>query len=292
MSPQKQTPQDLRLAVAEALSLHVRQWDGAGPAFVLIHGLASNCRTWDRVADTLFAAGHRVISVDQRGHGLSDKPANGYDFASVTTDLAALFDLLALDRPLLVGQSWGGNVALAFAARYPGRSRGLGFIDGGFLDIQSRPNSSWETISQELRPPALAGMLLTDLRGRMRFHHPDWTESAIEGALGNFQVFDDGTVRPWLDLDRHMQILRALWEQRPQELYPLIQEPVLICPATSRDNPERTAYKRAEVAAAEAGLRQVSVRWFEETDHDIHMHRPAALAETLLAALQSGIWRG
>jgi pimeloyl-ACP methyl ester carboxylesterase len=291
MSPEKQLPQDLHVPVAEDLALHVRQWEGADPAFVLVHGLASNSRTWDEVAGILAAAGHRVVSVDQRGHGLSDKPTRGYDFPTVTADLAALLDILGLARPILVGQSWGGNVVLAFAARYPGRSRGLGLVDGGFLDIQSRPNSSWETISQELRPPSLAGMLLTDLRGRMRFHHPDWTDRAIDGALGNFQLLDDGTVRPWLDLDRHMQILRALWEQRPGQLYPRVEEPVLICPATSADNPERSALKRAEVAAAETGLGQVSVHWFPETDHDIHMHRPVALAESFLAALQTGVWQ-
>ena len=115
------------------LTLHVREWrhddadsnpgvDGsAKPPFVLVHGLASNARTWDEVAPILAANGHRVIAVDQRGHGLSDKPEGAYDFAAVTADLHALLDELELEKPIIAGQSWGGNVALAFGARDPHR---------------------------------------------------------------------------------------------------------------------------------------------------------------------------
>src|SRR5204863_5717454 len=102
------------------LRLHLVRREGSGVPFVLVHGLASNARTWGAVGSTLNAAGHPVVAVDQRGHGLSDKPASGYGFDEVTADLAGLLDELAFDgRPILAGQSWGGNVVLDFAARYP-----------------------------------------------------------------------------------------------------------------------------------------------------------------------------
>ena len=67
-----------------------RSW--AGPSdttFVLVHGLASNLRLWDGVAEDLHARGHTVVAVDQRGHGSSGQPDHGYDFATLGRDLAA-----------------------------------------------------------------------------------------------------------------------------------------------------------------------------------------------------------
>lgn len=272
------------------LVLHIRSWPGEKVPFVLVHGLSSNCCTWEGVAERLAAAGHRVVTVDQRGHGRSDKPDDGYDFATITQDLALLIEALALDRPVVAGQSWGGNVVLEFGVRYPGAARALSLVDGGYIDLQSRPNASWETISQQLRPPDLAGTPRVQMQQRMRAFHPEWSDAGIEGTLANFETLADGTVRPWLTLPRHLKILRALWEQRPPELYPQVQQPVLICPANDARHPERMAAKVEQVAAAERGLPRGTVHWFPNTDHDIHVHRPDALAALYLDALQNGLW--
>ncbi|MDQ1426431.1 MAG: lipase, partial [Acidimicrobiaceae bacterium] len=101
--------------VTDDVTLVVRRHDGDGRPFLLVHGLASNARLWDGVADHLAAADHAVVTVDQRGHGQSSKPDHGYDFATVVADLVALIDALDLDRPIVAGQSWGGNVVLELA---------------------------------------------------------------------------------------------------------------------------------------------------------------------------------
>src|SRR5512138_2780970 len=154
---------------ARGLKLHVRQWSGQKAPFVLLHGLASNCRTWEAVARRLSAAGHRVVTVDQRGHGLSDKPESGYGFEEVSADLRALIEALDLpSRPIVAGQSWGGHVVLDFAARYPEIPRGIVLVDGGYSEMSSRPGATWETISVELRPPHLIGTPRARLAARMR----------------------------------------------------------------------------------------------------------------------------
>ncbi|MFM7964797.1 MAG: alpha/beta fold hydrolase, partial [Actinomycetota bacterium] len=79
---------------------------------LLVHGLASNARLWDGAADALVELGYHVIAVDQRGHGQSDKPDEGYDMQSVADDLASLITALQLDRPVVAGQCWGGNVVI------------------------------------------------------------------------------------------------------------------------------------------------------------------------------------
>jgi len=77
----------------------------------LVHGLSSNARTWDQVASRLAKAGHQVAAIDQRGHGLSEKPDNGYDFPSISKDLQNIIQQLDWHQPILVGQSWGGEMS-------------------------------------------------------------------------------------------------------------------------------------------------------------------------------------
>ncbi|MGZ6270161.1 MAG: alpha/beta fold hydrolase, partial [Candidatus Limnocylindrales bacterium] len=82
------------------------------------------------MAAELAVAGHDVTAVDLRGHGESDRPTVGYDFETVVADLAGLVERLGLDRPVLVGQSWGADVVLEVAVRQPGLARGIGCLDG------------------------------------------------------------------------------------------------------------------------------------------------------------------
>ncbi|HMQ51139.1 MAG TPA: alpha/beta hydrolase [Anaerolineae bacterium] len=273
------------------LKLHLRDWPGEKTAFILLHGLASNCRTWDGVAHHLAAAGHRVVTVDQRGHGLSDKPEAGYDFATIAGDLQRLLLALSLEQPILVGQSWGGNVLLEFGRHYPQLARGLIFVDGGFLDLGRRPDGTWEQISEKLRPPNLTGTPRELIKQRLRTYHPDWTEEGLESTLANFKTLSDGTVRPWLTLERHMRILRAIWEQDVQAIFPRVTVPVLICAAGDSKNPDWTAVKCHQVDVAERLLPRVKVHWFLDTDHDIHVQKPQALAHLFLATLADGFWR-
>lgn len=262
--------------------LHIRRWLGSSQPFVLLHGLASNARTWEGVARHLAAAGHPVVTVDQRGHGRSDKPTGGYDFDTIAGDLARLLDVLAIEQPIVAGQSWGGNVVLDFGARHPQRAAGLVFVDGGYIDLQTRPDATWEQTAEQLRPPDLIGTPQVHLKTRIQQAHPDWTEEGIDAMLSNFETLPDGTIRPWLTLERHMRIVRAMWEQRPRELYPFVQAPVLIAVAEDRSNPTWMAVKHQQVDAAATLLPHSTVHWFADTAHDIHVHRPAALAALML----------
>lgn len=271
------------------LRLHVRQWEpdpntGVRFApFLLVHGLASNAQLWDDTAAALVARGHPVVAVDQRGHGLSDKPADGYDFATVSADLRRLIDALGWKRPVMAGQSWGGNVMLDFGARYPGVARLFVYVDGGFLNLRTR-SDEFDLLWEELAPPRLAGLPLEQMRRGMKRNHPDWSPAAIAGALANFEHLPDGTIRPWLTRDRHRQILYALWQQEPLQLYPRVQEPVLICVA--EDGSPWTESKRRQAATAAELLPRSRTVHFEHTHHDIHAHRPQELTRAMLDALR------
>ena len=257
-----------------------RASDGHEPgarAFVLVHGLASNARLWDGVARELSARGHRVVMLDQRGHGRSSKPDKGYDFESITDDLRAVVDALGLARPIVAGQSWGGNVVVEFAARFPGRAAAIAAVDGGVIEL-GRQFPEWEACAKALAPPELDGLPASRLEALIRAHHPDWPEEGIAGTLSNFEVRADGTVRPWLSRANHMSILRSLWEHKPSDCFPAITEPVLFIPARD-ENGGRIATTDA-LDGALAKLKDGRVQWMTG-DHDLHAQHPVAVARAL-----------
>jgi pimeloyl-ACP methyl ester carboxylesterase len=101
---------------------------GVGSPIVLVHGFACDHRFFARQIEGL-SSRHRVIAVDLRGHGISDAPQIDYTMQAFAADLAWLCGELELSRPVIVGHSMGGNVALEFAARYPDLARGILLID-------------------------------------------------------------------------------------------------------------------------------------------------------------------
>lgn len=272
--------QEQMVEVADGVCLCARVTRGEQVPFLLVHGLASNARLWDGVAHRLAAAGHTVVAVDQRGHGQSSKPDDGYDFATVVADLVALIDSLGLDRPIAVGQSWGGNVVIELGATDAAAVRGVVAVDGGFIELGSRFNT-WESCCQVLTPPRLIGTPAARMRQWMCDANSDWPEEGIDGAMANFEVRADGTIAPWLTLERHLQILRALYDHRPSQRYAHVTVPTLLVPADTGEV-AWTNDKRTAVDAAVSALPRGRAHWFSPAHHDIHAQQPAALAAVLI----------
>jgi pimeloyl-ACP methyl ester carboxylesterase len=295
-----------RIPVADGIELAADTWapdganDGGDPdadghpagrvPFVLVHGLASNARTWDGVAARLASRGHPVVTVDLRGHGRSSKPDAPYDVPVVADDLARLIEAMDLARPIVAGQSWGGNVALELAARHPDSVRGIVCVDGGWLE-PSATFESWEACREVLAPPRLAGLQRADIERYIRGAHPGWPETGIAGTLANFEVRADGTIAPWLTFERHIAVLRGLWEHHPTERYAAVPVPVLLVPveAGGAAGDDRAGRKRDDVARALGALPIARAHWMRG-DHDIHVQRPAELADVMTEQLAGGVF--
>lgn len=275
------------IEVADGVVLHAIEWRPAAaagtgrPDLLLVHGLASNAQLWTGLAELLAIRGHRVVAVDQRGHGLSAKVDDGYDFGTLTNDLVAVLDALRLDRPIAFGQSWGGNVVVELAARRPDRVRGLVCIDGGQIELAEAFDDR-ESMLAALRPPPLAGMRLADLEAGMGQRLASWPATGVQGQLANFVRRPDGTVRPHLTLERHLAILEHLWEHRPSSRFPELDLPALLLPV--RGTPAGGGVtKRSAIEAAERLLPRSRTHWFDGS-HDIHAEDPAAVLAVLVAA--------
>jgi pimeloyl-ACP methyl ester carboxylesterase len=91
---------------------------GQGPPLLLIHGWPQSWYAWRMLMPTL-ARDFEVVAVDQRGMGLSDKPKDGYDTATLANDVAALMDALGHERFAVYGTDTGMPIAYALAADHP-----------------------------------------------------------------------------------------------------------------------------------------------------------------------------
>ena len=99
---------------------------------MLVHGIACT-REFMAPQVQRFEARHRVLAVDLRGHGESDAPRERYTIAAMADDVGWLCEQLAISRPVVIGHSLGGLIALELAATRPGLVRGVVMIDSVLL---------------------------------------------------------------------------------------------------------------------------------------------------------------
>jgi pimeloyl-ACP methyl ester carboxylesterase len=104
---------------ANGIRLHVAECDGGGPLVVLLHGFPEFWWSWRHQLAALAEDGYRVVAVDLRGYGESDKPPRGYDLWTLAGDIAGLVRALGEPRAHLVGHDWGGLIAWTVTALHP-----------------------------------------------------------------------------------------------------------------------------------------------------------------------------
>jgi pimeloyl-ACP methyl ester carboxylesterase len=138
----------------QRLSLHGHDialfHEGSGPVVLLIHGMAGSADTWRAVLPSL-AEHFTVVAPDLPGNGASQKYRADYSLGGFATTLRDLLLLLGYDHATVVGQSFGGGVALQFAHQFPEQcerlvlvgSGGLGPEVHGILRMLSVPGTGW-----------------------------------------------------------------------------------------------------------------------------------------------------
>ncbi|MEV5609083.1 alpha/beta fold hydrolase [Streptomyces sp. NPDC052225] len=151
-------------------------FDDRGPAdavaVVLVHGHPFNRTLWRPQADALAAAGFRVITPDLRGYGESEVTPGQVLLARFADDVAALLDHLDVDRAVVGGVSMGGQIAMEFQLRHPGRTRAL---------VLSDTSAPAETEEGKAYRNALADRLLAEGMG-------GYADEVIDKMLAAYNV--------------------------------------------------------------------------------------------------------
>jgi alpha/beta hydrolase fold/DinB superfamily len=263
----------------DGVRLHYLEWsparEGRGPALLLLHGLSSNARVWERMAAQLPA--RRVIALDQRAHGLSDRPAAGYAMAELVADAAHAVDALGLGRPVVGGHSWGAAVALALAADRPELAAGLAFVDGPAGSFSRR--MTWEEAAARMQPPLpVYADLEAAVEAQRSFLGDVWGED-LRGFVRSGLVETDGGLASTLTTTVRHEILAELYRFEPEALFAGVEGPILIA-AAGRPwpgaPPELIAWRQQTVAEVERLRPDARVRWYDSL-HDVPLFCPAEL---------------
>lgn len=185
-----------RLLEINGIKLEVYE-AGEGIPIVLAHGWPELAYSWRYQVPALVAAGFRVILLNQRGYGKSDKPeeVEAYDIHHLCADHAGLLDSLNIEKAVYVGHDWGAIVLWNYALLYPERMIGLANLSVPFTPrAKSDPVAFWEDmlgpdfyIVHFNRQPGVAARAFEEnterfLRNIYRTNH--WKGSADFGAAG------------------------------------------------------------------------------------------------------------
>ena len=286
-------PTEHRATIGE-LDVRYLEWmpdgDPQTTPILALHGLASSANWYERLAGRL-SRQYRVIAPDQRGHGQTTQAPSGYDWQTLASDAIRFLDHLGIEGAAVLGHSWGGNVAINVASRFPSRVSGLVMIDGGFLDGHLLPDASWELFRNRFRPRDVSGDR-QEFLARLSEQLDDCWGDDLERIVQTMVYEDEqGQIQDILRPANHAQVLDAMWGEPPSVTLPNILCPTLIVPAGPRPDRAGSEFNRTKTTMVEAAARAVPnnrVHWIPETIHDIGYHKPDELAAVIMEFLAEG----
>lgn len=257
---------DVRLRTGVRLR-YLEQGDPAGPAVILLHGLADSSFSFSRILPGL-SGRYRALALDQRGHGDSDQPWDGYHPRRMAEDVLALMDALAIDRAVLVGHSMGTFVAQRTALAAPARIAGLALIG-------SAPSARNEVIQEVQRSLVPVAEAVPEEFVRefqlSTVHHPVPDEFLARVIAESLKV----PARVW------RAALAGLIEEERFDGLGQRRTPVLLLWGELD-----AIFSRGDQEALLAALPVASLRVYRETGHAPHWERP----DDVVRDLEQFLW--
>ncbi|WP_055604275.1 alpha/beta fold hydrolase [Streptomyces aureus] len=268
-----------RVVVRDGVRLSCRDWGGSGADVLLLHGLAGHAGEWDDTARLLRDSGHRVVALDQRGHGGSDRnPSDGdVSRAAYVADTVAVIDQLGLDRPVLIGQSLGGSTALLTAAAHPGLPRALVLVEAG-------PGGANPGVQEQIGGWLRAWPVPFPSRAAAVAYLGGGTDAVGEGWASGLEERADG-LWPRFDPEVMVQSLdenatRAFWGE-----WAAITCPTLVVLGQGEHGGIIGGEEYAEMVRRRPALHGTSL---PGTGHDVHLERPGVLHRLIVGFLADG----
>jgi pimeloyl-ACP methyl ester carboxylesterase len=132
-----------KVVLSNGVKIHYQQV-GEGPDVVMVHGITGNLAIWHLNILPALVDRYRVLTYDLRGHGLSSTPPTNYSLDDMADDLYRLLDALGIEKPVVVGHSYGADVALYLAANHPHRLSEVIAIEAALPAMEEvRKHSEW-----------------------------------------------------------------------------------------------------------------------------------------------------
>jgi pimeloyl-ACP methyl ester carboxylesterase len=223
----------MRKVTGDGIALQLAVWEGKGNQVLCVHGLTANCRCWDVIASSL-APENKILAMDLRGRGLSDKPSAGYSLQHHIRDIVCLLDDLKQKRIVLMGHSLGAFISLAFAANFPERTEKIILMDGGGQLTQEQ----WDKVTLAIKPSLeRLGQVFPSFDAYVAlmklapFFQP-WSQALADYFQYESEVVEGGVcsrINP-VNIQEEVQNIQ---QEVPSKYYPKVTCPVLILRATN-----------------------------------------------------------
>lgn len=193
----------------EGVRIQYYRTGGEKPPVVMLHGLADNALSWNRIP-LLLEVEYDVVLVDARGHGMSGLDAHGAGLDVQADDVTSLIEQLHLVKPVLIGHSMGAALAALLAARLPKVIRGTVLIDPPWRDeAELVPSNGKERYDETFRDGVrkIKETNLEVLMAKGRAENPGWDDSEFSQWAKAKQQFNLDTLNtvmirafPWHEI--------------------------------------------------------------------------------------------
>jgi pimeloyl-ACP methyl ester carboxylesterase len=277
--------------------IHFLDWGGPAdadrPGIVAVHGLGQTAWIWAPVARRL-AGSHgpaRVVTMDLRGHGLSDAPTDdgAYDLAVLAEDVVAVAEGSGLapdpdDRVVLVGHGFGAIVTAVAAVALRERCAGLVLVDGGWESLERATGVDVDEFLRGLdEPPEVMASLAAFLADRTGFDPATWDADQDRAARATIVETHAGRVVPATRPHALEACVRAMFDYDPIATLTAVEAPILALAAADDETRSRSrALETATAAGVVAGRAPIERVSFPNDGHNLMRYRPREVAAVIL----------
>jgi pimeloyl-ACP methyl ester carboxylesterase len=257
----------------DGVRLACLDFGGQGPPVLLLHGLAGHAGEWSETADWL-ASSHRVLALDGRGHGRSEREPDDVSLAARVADVVFAIEQLDVGPVVLIGQSLGGHLAMLVAARHPASVRALIVVEASPAGAGSEQAAALaEEVGDSLArwpAPFASREAAVEFFGGPSVGASAWADGLEQRG---------GLWWPAFEIDVMKQMLREAIVEDHWSQWRRIGCPTLVLRGANGTLEPADAQRMAE---QRPGVRVVEIA---DAGHDLHLERPAAWREAVGAFL-------
>jgi pimeloyl-ACP methyl ester carboxylesterase len=263
--------QEMRVKTNQ-IELQIQDYEHDGEAIIFLHFSGANLMMWQR-AIPYFQDHYRVLLVDLRGHGKSNKPETGYHMDDMARDVIGVMQQLEIEWAHIVGSSLGAEVGLSLAANYP--EKVISLVCDGALSSEYGPYGTWEGSKDEFHeyvtrflekmhnsPEKIYPSVdaLVD-KSREGLEEIGWWNEYVE-AVERYDAFklDEGKFTSGFRKYAREDYFKHYFQYRLEDYYKIVKCPILMLPGEDvfKNRREKTAMEGLRKLAAHAQIVKVS----------------------------------
>jgi pimeloyl-ACP methyl ester carboxylesterase len=270
---------------ANGIEINVTDWGGKGRGIFFAHPTGFYGAVWRPIIERLRSRGFdaRILTFDQRGHGLSSKPDRGYEWPNFISDVCVVVKALDVRDFLGVGHSAGGTTLIGVSVDRPESFRRLLLFDPILIDAEREAYVSGveNPIAARTRTRRLVWSSRQEMFDAFRNRRPYdvWTDEALRNYVED-GTFDrpDGEVELWCPGRIEAQVYQNGTTLDPYALLAALTVPVVFARGAESDSFGETRSAKAMEVTPEA--RMVT---FDGVGHYIPMEIPERTVDLILA---------